>query len=220
MSTSTFLRSLLAFAFLLAPASAVFKQQLIRDGPATNVVGYKGMTYQAIRYQPLCGNLGAGAQYSTTVEIGDKCGAAMDVFGNNTADAMAVYDLTGVRLKDGQVGSGYEVCLCFALAQVPSAGSVRGAACLWVDASGQGDYEYARGPISDYAFISNYRVVDKALPLCKDVNLAQLSASWSATAVLPSVTEAVVTGQPTGVLFSPFLFCGFRSDNRMRFGGY
>jgi hypothetical protein len=156
------------------------------------------MTYQAIHYQPLCGSLGSGAQYETPIQVGDKCTVAMDVFGNNSADFMAIYDLTGVRLKDGQVGNGYEVCLCFCLAKPPSIGSTKGALCLWVDAAGEGDYDYySAQPISDYAFTSNYRVVDRALPQCKDVNLAQLSASWSATAVLPSVTEAVKTGQPT-----------------------
>jgi len=198
-------RLLLAFASCLAPASAILKQELVRDGPATDIVGYKGMSYQAIHYQPLCGSLGSGEQYSTTIQIGDKCTAAMDVFGNTTgADAnMAVYDLTGVRLKDGQVGFGYEVCLCFALGQPESVGTVNGATCLWVDGSGQGDYEYSLAPISDYVFSSNYRVVDKALPQCRDVDVKALSASWSATAVLPSATEAVVTGQPSGEYSNP-----------------
>jgi hypothetical protein len=180
--------------------------QLIRDGPATDVKGYSGLSYQAIRYEPLCGNLGTTSQYTQSLNIGDKCTAAMDVFGNNTADAFGIYDLTGVRLKDGRVGNGYEVCLCFALSQ-PGTPSVKGALCLWADRTGQTNYQYERAPISDYAYLSNYRPADKALPLCKDVDLNQLKATWSATAVLQNSTEVVKTGIPSELfVFFPITF--------------
>ena len=69
-----------------------------------------------------------------------KCGAALADFANKTADPVAVYDLNGVHKVDGQVGGGYDVCLCFALKQ--RIANLRYVFCLWSDARAYGEDVY------------------------------------------------------------------------------
>jgi hypothetical protein len=177
------------------------------QGTANSVTGYPGLAYQAIRYEPLCGNLGTDARFKDPIDISGRCTPAMDAFGNNTEDTLALYDGTGSRLKNGRVGGGYEVCLCFAMQQTGD--GLKGAMCLWVDGSGRGDAWWALA--YDRIAAGNYRPnVAKALPLCKDVDVDALKASWSATAVQPSVTEkfATVPGPETKLVTSTFIPSG------------
>ena len=189
---STLLALLLTFSTF---TSAVFFQQLVRDGVASDIKGYKGTSWQAIRYEPLCGNLGQGAVYASSLDVGDKCTAAMNAFGNSSSEVLSVYDLTGTKLQGGEarVGNGAEVCMCMAMRQ--SSGTGMGAICLWVDGTGRGDYEYFRQPVSDYIYVSSYRVVDRAMPLCNGFDLASAKSQWSSTAIQAA---AQATGTTTG----------------------
>lgn len=166
--------------------TTAISQLLPINGISGELTGYPGLAYHAIRYEPLCGNLGSGARYSNPIDMTDRCKPAMESFGNNTNDNVALYDITGSRLPDGRVGGGYDVCLCFALSQID--GGIKGALCLWVDGAGRADVWWSLH--LDDILAGNFRPnVDKALPLCKDVNVASLKAQWSSTAAQPSFSE-------------------------------
>jgi hypothetical protein len=162
---------------------------LPRDGPVSDLVGYSGMAYHAIRYEPLCGNLGTGSWFSQPRGATDLCTPAMDAFGNNTADALAIYDPTGVRLEGGVVGNGYDTCLCFALSQL-GATTLQGGLCVWVSGAGEANVYWA----GDHIVASSYRPnINKALPFCKDIDLPSAKAAWSATAAQGDGSEVVNT---------------------------
>lgn len=151
------------------------------DGTVSGLPTFPGLAYQAIRYEPLCGNLGTGSQYKEAKDWADTCIPAMESFGNNTELTLAFYDTTGIRLQGVRVGGGLDVCMCFAMAQV--SGSFRAAVCQWVSGTGYG-----------HDYYNSYRPnAEKSLPLCKDVNVDQMRAKWSATAVQPTVSERVST---------------------------
>lgn len=101
-------------------------QLMARDGAVsdTSLIGYIGTSYQAIRYEPLCGTLGSDVRFQKTIDMTDQCVPAMEFFSNNTVDRLAFYDTTGVRLKNVVVGGGHDLCMCFSLAQ---SSSVKGA---------------------------------------------------------------------------------------------
>ena len=147
------------------------------------------MAYQAIRYEPLCGNLGTDPRYSTSFDISGRCTPAMEAFGN-TVDTVAIYDTTGTRLRGAIVGNGYDTCLCFALGQI--GGGLKGGVCVWIQGDGQAEVYWSL-PL-DYVLASTYRPnINKALPLCKNIDLQAERASWSATAVQAQTTEKVNT---------------------------
>jgi hypothetical protein len=171
-----------------------------------SLTGYPGLVYQAIRYEPLCGSLGTGDFYTNPHTLTDRCTPAIESFGNNTEDTVALYDITGSRLKDARVGGGYDVCLCFALSQTGD--GIKGAMCVWVDGSGRSDIWWSL--LLDNIVAGSYRPnVAKALPLCKDVDVSSLKAKWSSTAIHPSYTEKTVNapgGPPeTKTVLSTFI---------------
>jgi hypothetical protein len=162
---------------------------LPRDGPVSDLVGYSGMVYHAMRYEPLCGNLGTGSWFSQHRGATDLCTPAMDAFGNNTADALAIYDSTGMRLEKGVIGNGYDTCLCFALSQL-GATTLQGGLCVWISGGGEADVYWA----GNHIVASSYRPnINKALPFCKDINLTSAKAAWSATAAQGDGSEVVNT---------------------------
>lgn len=182
--------SLLLSLILLTPRvfAGVFDQPMVRDGAVSELTGYPGTTYQAIRYEPICGSIGSGEQYAVPIDAGSRCTAAMNTFGNDTISAFAVYDATGVLLEsaDAIIGNGKEVCMCFALAA--ASGDGMGAICVAIDGTGTAEYSYMSFIVSDYILDGGYRVVGKALPRCTEVDLQQVKDSWSATAALPTAT--------------------------------
>lgn len=161
------------------------------DGIVQEPHGYPGTVYQAIRYEPLCGNLGTGGgKYAVPRDLSDACVPAMESFANNTERMLALYDLLGSRLENARVGGGYEVCMCFAMAQIIENG-IQAAVCIWVDGMG-------RGSVYDWDWkghwAGSYRPnLGRALPPCKNVDVNSLKAQWSSTAAQPTVSERVST---------------------------
>lgn len=167
---------------------------LVRDGSTNDVPGYPGLAYHAAGFEPLCGNIGTDTRYSDNINILDRCTAAMDVFANDTTNALAIYDSTGTRLIDARVGNGYEICLCFSMQQTGST-DFKGAMCWWVDGSGRGDLRWHLW--YDDILAGSYRPnVAKALPQCKDVDVDVLKSSWSASAAQGTATGASKTISP------------------------
>ncbi|KAK6529424.1 hypothetical protein TWF281_008600 [Arthrobotrys megalospora] len=161
---------------------------LARDRSGT-IPGFEGLSYQAIRWEPLCGNLGTAEGYRQVYEWSPFCRPAIEVFTNIT-DNFGLYDRTGLRLRgqEARIGAGIELCLCFALRQIQDK-NLAGAYCIYVNGNAQA---YLDGNIA-----LNYRPgvdVDRALPICGggfDVEAAR--ESWSKTAVQPQVTEIDTT---------------------------
>jgi hypothetical protein len=113
----------------------------------------------------------------------------MEAFDNNTADALAIYDLTGARLEEGVVGNGYDSCLCFALSQL-GATTLQGGLCVWVSGDGE-TYMYSA---TGGTIASSYRPnIKKSLPFCKDIDLPSAKAAWSATAAQGDGSDVVNT---------------------------
>jgi hypothetical protein len=161
-------------------------QELARDGPANNIMGWPGLFYQASRFEPLCGNLGDDHRYEEILDISGRCTPPMDAFGNDSAATLGIYDSTGARIEGGVVGNGYETCLCFALSRTGRA-EFKGGFCWWVDESGSGEGWWALW--HERILAGNYRPnVSRSLPQCEDVDVEKLRESWSATAVQRSPT--------------------------------
>ncbi|KAK6516528.1 hypothetical protein TWF506_006434 [Arthrobotrys conoides] len=178
------IKTLLYFT-LLSPV--VFSRVFIsKDGPG-RLLGFEGLAYQAIRYEPLCGNLGRA--YPTSIDTGfdSSCRPAIEYF-VNTTDSLAFYDITGQELKDVRVGGGRDLCMCFAMKD--SAGSTfAGALCIWVYGN-DGQSEDAGGSV-----VCSYRpavALGKALPVCGgDFDLEAARETWSRTAVQVSISTGV-----------------------------
>jgi hypothetical protein len=152
---------------------------MLKEGAVNGLEGYSGLAYQAIRYEPLCGNLGTDSRYNNPINMADYCRPAIDSLANNTKDSLALYDTTGSRLKNARVGAGTRLCLFFALAQTGD--GIKGALCIFVDEYGRGDGWWSLH--LDGIAAGNYRPnVDKALPFCKDVEFSELRKEWSSTA--------------------------------------
>ncbi|KAH8761828.1 hypothetical protein F5882DRAFT_415821 [Hyaloscypha sp. PMI_1271] len=168
---------------------------MARDGPVSDIdlIGYIGTSYQAIRYEPLCGSLGSDSRFQKTIDMTERCVPAMQLFSNNTVDRLAFYDITGVRLKNAVVGGGHDLCMCFSLAQSTSTTSaIKADICIWINSVAQAEI-YWRLDVDSFLTGSYRPGAYKALPACGSVDLDSLKASWSATAVQPSVTEIVST---------------------------
>ncbi|KAH8725347.1 hypothetical protein GQ44DRAFT_772378 [Phaeosphaeriaceae sp. PMI808] len=160
------------------------------DGTVSDIIGYPGLAYQAIRYEPLCGNMGTDARYKGPIDLTDRCIPAMESFGNNTELTLALYDITGTRLSNARVAGGRDVCMCFAMSQVST--SLKGAFCFWIDGTGNADRWWTLH--LDHILAGSYRPnVAKSLPLCKNADVDQLRSQWSSTAVQPAMTERVST---------------------------
>jgi hypothetical protein len=168
-----------------------------RDGAVSAVTGYPGMTFKAIRYEPLCGNIGTDQRYSDSFDLGQYCGPAMDAFADASTDTLvAIYDLTGSRIEDGIVGDGYDTCLCFALGQSGS-GTLKSGICLFVNGDGQNDVWWHLSYDRILAGVHRPNL-NRALPLCVGANVDDLEASWSATAAgFSTTTEAPKSTETT-----------------------
>jgi hypothetical protein len=98
---------------LLVHEASGYYSLLSRDGPVSDLVGYSGMAYHAMRYEPLCGNLGLGSSsYSKPLDLSGLCFTSHgpDAFGNDSADSLAaISDTTGTRLE-GLWGSYLSLC--------------------------------------------------------------------------------------------------------------
>lgn len=42
------------------------------NGAISDVTDYPGLTYQALRYEPLCGNIGTDAHYKASFDVTDR----------------------------------------------------------------------------------------------------------------------------------------------------
>ena len=144
--------------------------RLVRDGIAS-IWGFPGVSYKAVNYIPVCGALTLTNtdqyEYFTTEAT---CDASMNAY-NQTSDTSNVYDYTGT-LSSEQIGTGSPVCLCFSLGGAPGQMDL----CINILSDGTPEHWYPTqfGDVVGGTFVSN---ADKALPLCKDVDVASLSAS-------------------------------------------
>lgn len=186
-----------------------------RDGAVSDLTGFPGVAYKATRYEPLCGNIGTDARYSASFDISPSCVPAMDAFADASTDVLvAIYDLTGSRVEDGMVGDGYETCLCFALGQSGS-GNLRSGICLYVNGDGQNDVWW--GLSYDRILAGAHRPnMNRALPLCADVNVDDLEASWSATAAgfSTTTTEAPKSTETTARQTTEFVTSVFTAASK------
>jgi len=184
----------ISLALLPLPAFVTATLRLmVRDGPVTDddFIGYLKSSYQAIRYEPLCGTLGADARFKTPFSLSGRCTPPMEAFSNNSADHLAFYDTTGVRLKNAVVGGGTPLCMCFSLSPGGSGGII-GDICIWVDGTAQAEIWWSLS--LDSVMAGDYRPgALKSLPQCAGVDLDGLKATWSATAAQQSVAEAIKT---------------------------
>ena len=197
-------QTLCSLALLLTCSSrGVFSVlQLMKiSGLVAEITGYPGLSYEAARYEPLCGQFGTGGIYDAQWDFcgfncdAETCSLAMDDYSNNT-DTLAIYDINGIRLEDVRVGGGLDTCMCFSLAR---ADGFISDFCFWINGAGQADsLNYGNVGAS---IVSSYRPnSQKALPICSSVNITSLSEQWSATAYQPSVNEiesTVGNGIPT-----------------------
>ena len=176
-------------------------QLMTISGLVAEITGYPGLSYEAARYEPLCGQFGTGSIYDAQWDFcgfncdAETCSSAMDEYSNNT-DTLAIYDINGIRLKDVRVGGGLDTCMCFSLARTDGFMSDF---CFWINGAGQADsLNYGNTGAS---IVSSYRPnSQKALPICSSVDINSLSEQWSATAYQPSVYEiesTVGNGIPT-----------------------
>jgi hypothetical protein len=169
---------------LLLPLATAYTYYLHREGAVSDLVGYLGLSYQAIRYEPLCGTLGTDERFDSTIRFGVHCGSAGDAFGNNSASTLAFYDTTGVELQGAIVGNGIPLCMCFALGR---SDGFQGNLCLYVDGAGMAEPWWDLH--LDDILGGDYRPSSgKSLPLCVGANISSLRKAWSATAVMPSNT--------------------------------
>ncbi|TGJ69209.1 hypothetical protein EYR41_005265 [Orbilia oligospora] len=154
-----------------------------------SIHGWEGLTYQAIRYEPLCGSLGSADYYRQVYAFSPSCQPATEIF-TNTTDNFAIYDFTGIRLRgpEARIGAGKEICVCFALKQITDQ-NFGAAICVYVNGDAQ---IYLDGSVA-----LNYRPgvdIERALPICGgefDVEAAR--EEWSRTAIQPQVTEVEST---------------------------
>ncbi|KAF3179084.1 hypothetical protein TWF788_007168 [Orbilia oligospora] len=170
--------------FILLSSVAFSRVMISKDGPG-RLLGFEGLAYQAIRYEPLCGNLGRAYPNSIDTGFDASCRPAIEYF-VSTTDSLAFYDITGQELTRVQVGGGRDLCMCFAMKD--SAGSTfAGALCVWVYGN-DGQAEDAGGSI-----VGSYRpavALNKALPVCGgSFDLEAARETWSRTAVQASAVE-------------------------------
>lgn len=159
------------------------KSVLPRDGAASAITGYGRTTYQAIRYEPICGTLDEG--FVNPISVG-HCTAVMDIYSNNTKDTLALYDETGVRLNSTIVGRGVDLCVCFALSTTANS---KADLYWWVNGSGQEEIWWSFQ--FDNIVARTFRPGSaKSLPQCGKVDLPAIEKSWSATVVQPTNTES------------------------------
>ena len=139
--------------------------RLVRDGIG-DIWGFSGVSYKAVNYIPVCGALTLTDtdlySYWTSVAT---CDASMSAY-NQTTDTSAVFDYTGT-LSNVQIGTGSPVCMCFSL------GGAQGKMDMCINILSDGTPEDADG----YAGGTFNPNADKALPLCKDVDVPSISAS-------------------------------------------
>jgi hypothetical protein len=163
-----------------------------RDGEINDPGGFPGLSYRSERWEPLCASI---TQPFATYTMSDYCIEPLDSYTNDTSRTLGLYDRDGTRLEGAIIGGGRELCMCFSVSTIGPDGSGNdmcfyfgptGDSVLWWDLS------------IDYRIASSIRSGSaKSLPHCAEVDITSLEASWSATAVEPSVTGAVSNIGPT-----------------------
>jgi len=68
--SSSAIQSFISVTFIALSLSCLalgYSQLMVRDGPVSDneLIGYIGCSYQAIRYEPLCGTLGTDYRFQT-----------------------------------------------------------------------------------------------------------------------------------------------------------
>src|SRR5579859_7356989 len=101
---------------------------------------------------------------------------------NHTSNTFGFYDKTGFALTvDPASGTGE--CICFSLGMLTGQ---KGDFCVWIDGYGQPEIWYQ--PLN-YIVAGTFEPGGKALPQCKDVNVASISSSVYANQVTPTVAS-------------------------------
>ena len=184
----------LILTFCIALTFAALPPRLVRDGIA-DIWGFPGVSYKAVNYIPVCGALTlTNPDQYTYFTTEATCDASMSAY-NQTSDTSAVYDYTGT-ISGVQIGTGSPICLCFSL------GGAQGQMDMCInilsDGTPDGRWSIAWNDIAGGTFVSN---AEKALPVCKDVDVSSISASVysrlgatrSGSVPAPTTSSVVIT---------------------------
>lgn len=170
----------LCIILLLRHVTAADFFLLNQNAMQTGIPCLQTVKYQAQRFEPLCGTFGPSVIYDVPWSLG--CSAAMDTFSNNTVDPVALYDTSGVRLRDVRVGANIDLCMCFSLiGRGTSESDLWGDFCFWV--SGSGQLKMAASSAfaecgNDGSVLMAYRPnAQKALAKCSGADITALQAS-------------------------------------------
>jgi hypothetical protein len=60
-----------------------------KDGPST-IIGYPKLIYQAVRFEPLCGDPGTDSRFYIPIELTNRYFLAIEAFGNNFIDTFGL----------------------------------------------------------------------------------------------------------------------------------
>ncbi|CAG7847686.1 SubName: Full=Uncharacterized protein {ECO:0000313/EMBL:CCA73376.1} [Serendipita indica DSM 11827] len=169
--------------FFLLLSFSLAAAEIARDGLNANIGGWTGLTFQASRYEPLCGSL---ASTRAPADSFTNCIPAIDSYTNDTQTTLAFYDISGVRLSGTGVGLGKDLCMCFSLSTLSDAEKLD--ICWHFDGNGvvSRDWQYQQ-------VMGSWRTSGKALPHCADVNVPSLQGEWSQTAFMPTYTGVIQT---------------------------
>ncbi|PVF93383.1 hypothetical protein CPB86DRAFT_790165 [Serendipita vermifera] len=184
-------------------SSSVLAAQLSRTGD-NSIYGYRGTTYTAHDYRPICGTLSPD-QFEEALSVHDACLAPITAFSSST-DTFALYTPSGIRQSDtAAIARGTDYCMCYALGTVT--GNKQANFCILVDKDGQTtdvnsntlSVAYGRGFAE-----GNFQAGEKALPQCFEIDIAAVTASIDAAGtqthvqvVGPTTTENTGSA-PTG----------------------
>jgi len=164
--------------------------QIPRDGEidfSNYDLSFSGLRYHSNRWEPLCGSI---TRPFDTYTLSDHCIGPLNRYSNDTSRTFGLYERGGTRLEGAIIGGGRELCMCFSVSAMAGFGN---------------DICFSFGPTGDLETgfsldLVRFTVVGavrsgsaKALPHCADVDIASLQSSWSATAVMPSVTPGPVS---------------------------
>jgi hypothetical protein len=150
--------------------------QLVRNGPAgTDQFPSWELSYYAANYRPICG-LSFEAEGFYYWSNSGECEPAMSTF-NVTMDSFAMYDTSGIKRRgnsEDEIASGSALCYCFTLLTPQN---VMMNICFLI--GGGGEVRLKAGVAVGVFDPSS--VSEKALPLCKNVNLSIVISSIDAT---------------------------------------
>jgi len=149
--------------------------------------GFPGLSYHSKRWEPLCGSI---TRPFDTYTLSDSCIGPLNRYSNDTSRTFGLYERGGTRLEGAIIGGGRELCMCFSVSVIAGFGNDM---CFYFGPTGSLETGFSRDIIATTLVGAVRSGSAKALPHCADVDIASLESSWSATAVMPSVTPGPVS---------------------------